>query len=50
MTDTVEILKRAKAVSLCKPVCTDIKNTALLKMAECLVDSADEILLAMPKM
>lgn len=46
MTDTVEILKRAKAVSLCKPVCTDIKNTALLKMAECLVDSADEILLA----
>ena len=49
MTDTIEILKRAKAVSLNKPLETEIKNNALLKMAECLVDSADEILLANAK-
>lgn len=49
MTDTIEILKRAKEISLNKPLETEIKNTALLKMAECLVDSADEILLANAK-
>ena len=49
MTDTIDILKRAKAASLNKPLETEIKNTALLKMAECLVDSADEILLANAK-
>ena len=49
MTDTIDILKRAKAASLNKPLETQIKNTALLKMAECLVDSADEILLANAK-
>ena len=49
MTDTIDILKRAKAVSLNKPLETEIKNNALLKMAECLVDSADEILLANAK-
>ena len=49
MTDTIEILKRAKEISLNKPLETEIKNNALLKMAECLVDSADEILLANAK-
>ena len=49
MTDTIEILKRAKEISLNKPLETQIKNTALLKMADCLVDSADEILLANAK-
>ena len=49
MTDTIDILRRAKAASLNKPLETQIKNTALLKMAECLVDSADEILLANAK-
>ena len=49
MTDTIDILKRAKAASLNKPLETEIKNNALLKMAECLVDSADEILLANAK-
>ena len=49
MTDTIEILKRAKEISLNKPLETEIKNTALLKMAECLVDSSEEILLANAK-
>ena len=49
MTDTLEILEKAKAVTQNKPLETDIKNTALLKMADCLISSADEILLANAK-
>ena len=49
MTETIEILKGAKAVSLNKPLDTEIKNTALLKMGDCLISSADEILLANAK-
>ena len=49
MTDTLEILEKAKAVTQNKPLETDIKNTALLKMADCLINSADEILLANAK-
>lgn len=49
MTDTIEILKRAKEISLNKPLETEIKNTALLKMAECLINSSEEILLANAK-
>lgn len=46
MTPTIDILKRAKAVSLNAPLSTEDKNRALLKMAECLVDSTNEILAA----
>ena len=49
MTDTIEILKRAKEISLNKPLETEIKNTALLKMADCLINSSEEILLANAK-
>ena len=49
MTDTIDILKRAKAASLNKPLETEIKNNALLKMAECLINSSEEILLANAK-
>ena len=49
MIDTLEILEKAKAVTQNKPLETDIKNTALLKMADCLINSADEILLANAK-
>ena len=49
MTDTIEILKRAKEISLNKPLETQIKNTALLKMADCLINSSEEILLANAK-
>ena len=49
MTDTLEILEKAKAVTQNKPLETDIKKTALLKMADCLINSADEILLANEK-
>lgn len=46
MTETIEILRRAKTVSLNKPLDTDIKNNALFKMAECLVADIDKILAA----
>lgn len=46
MIPTIDILKRAKAVSKNAPLSTKIKNKALIKMAECLVDSTDEILAA----
>ena len=46
MTETIEILKRAKEVSLNAPITTDIKNTALKNMAESLVLSTEEILKA----
>ena len=49
MTDTIDILTRAKAASLNKPLETEIKNNALLKMAECLINSSEEILLANAK-
>ena len=49
MTDTIDILRRAKAASLNKPLETEIKNNALLKMAECLINSSEEILLANAK-
>ncbi len=44
MTETIEILRRAKAVSLNKPLATDVKNNALSKMAECLIADTDKIL------
>ncbi len=46
MTDTFEILRHAKEVSLNKPLDTAKKNNALLKMAEYLVSDTDEILKA----
>ena len=46
MTETIEILKRAKEVSLNAPITTDIKNTALKYMAESLVLNTEEILKA----
>ena len=46
MTDTIEILKRAKLVSSNKPLDTAAKNKALLKMADCLVEDTEEILRA----
>ena len=49
MTDTIDILKRAKAAYLNKPLETEIKYNALLKMAECLINSSEEILLANAK-
>ncbi len=46
MTDTLEILKRAKKVSLNTPLSTEVKNTALKNMAQSLIDFTDEILIA----
>jgi len=46
MTSTTDILKRAKKVSFNAPICEDLKNRALQKMAEALVASTDEILKA----
>ena len=46
MTETIEILKRAKRVSLNAPIATDIKNAALKNMAESLVLNTEEILKA----
>ncbi len=46
MIPTIDILKKAKAVSKNAPLSTEIKNNALIKMAESLVDSTDEILAA----
>lgn len=46
MISTVDILKRAKAVSHNAPLSTEIKNNALLKMAQSLVCKTDEILAA----
>ena len=49
MIDTLEILNKAKTVTQNCPLETDIKNTALLKMADCLINSSEEILLANAK-
>jgi len=46
MTSTTDILKRAKKVSFNAPICEELKNKALQKMAEALVASTDEILKA----
>ncbi len=46
MTDTLEILKRAKAVTGNKPLSAEVKNIALEKIAESLIDSTKEILSA----
>ncbi len=46
MTDTCEILKKAKEVSLNKPLSTQLKNKALIKMADCLISNTEEILKA----
>lgn len=44
MIETIEILRRAKTVSLNKPLATDVKNNALSKMADCLIADTDKIL------
>lgn len=46
MTSTLEILKRAKAVSKSAPLSTEIKNSALKAMAKALVNNKAEILAA----
>ncbi len=46
MTETIELLKRAKAVSNFAPLSTEKKNEALKAMADYLLISADEILVA----
>ena len=42
MTDTIEILKRAKEVSRFAPLSTEEKNNAILKMADSLMENTDE--------
>ncbi len=49
MTDTIEILKCAKAVSQHKPLTTDVKNNALLRMSQSLISATEEILSANEK-
>ena len=49
MTDTLILLKKAKEVSLNMPLSTESKNSALKKMAECLMESTEEILTANQK-
>ena len=44
MITTKEILKKAKAVSVLAPLCTDDKNRALKAMAAALLENADSIL------
>ena len=44
MTDTIQILKRAKEVSYNPPISTEIKNKALENMAESLVSNTEVIL------
>ncbi|MGI6279987.1 MAG: glutamate-5-semialdehyde dehydrogenase [Acutalibacteraceae bacterium] len=46
MTTTLKILERAKQLSLNPPLSTEVKNAALLKMAEFLIEYSDEILTA----
>ena len=43
---TLEILQKAKAVSLGAVLSTDIKNKALTAMAKALIEATDEILSA----
>ena len=49
MVETIEILKRAKAVSYNAPLSTEIKNNGLKAMAKALLDNTDAILLANAK-
>lgn len=49
MVETIEILKRAKAVSYNAPLSTEIKNNGLKAMAKALLDNTKEILLANAK-
>ena len=44
MITTAEILKKAKAVSRYAPLSEEVKNNAIKKMAEALVDATDNIL------
>ena len=44
MVATIELLKRAKAVSYLAPLSTEEKNNALFAMAKALVNNADSIL------
>ena len=44
MTETIEILRRAKEVSLNPPISTEIKNKALENMAESLILNTEAIL------
>ena len=44
MTDTIQILKRAKEISYNPPISTEIKNKALENMAESLVSNTEVIL------
>lgn len=46
MTETLELLKRAKKVSASKPISTELKNQALKLMAKKLVEAKAEILAA----
>ena len=46
MISTIELLKKAKAVSYNAPLCTELKNKALYCMAEALVLHTEEILAA----
>lgn len=46
MIQTAELLKTAKKASLNAPLSTEIKNKALLAMAQSLIDCSDEILYA----
>ena len=46
MVETIEILKRAKAVSYNVPLSTETKNNGLKAMAKALLDNTDAILLA----
>ena len=49
MVETIEILKRAKAVSCNAPLSTETKNNGLKAMAKALLDNTDAILLANAK-
>lgn len=49
MVETIEILKRAKALSYNAPLSSETKNNGLKAMAKALLDNADEILLANSK-
>ena len=46
MVSTLEILKKAKALSLSAPLNTEVKNNAILKMADSLVEATEDILKA----
>ena len=49
MVETIEILKRAKALSYNAPLSSEIKNNGLKAMEKALLDNTDAILLANAK-